>query len=239
MKTFRRILLGVGLSVLAAGLAGATTLTQTFTLSPTQTDITGTQGTGTFSDFLTLCPTCSASWLTGVTVEISASENLVSLSLKNTDTTDTSNAFDYQTYANLGVVATGAATGSSTAIRNSLQNNEVDFASGNGCTVQPGAGYINLCDTGTVTYLPNQTINYGPITATDDSGAVTVGNITPYDTAGTFTLGFTTTTHQSFVGGGGQDSNSQSTTANGVVTVTYNYTVPGPPPAPRNPPPCS
>jgi hypothetical protein len=227
MRTFRGILLGTVLSVIGSGVAGATTLTQTFTLAPTQTDISGSVGTGTFNDFLTECPTCQASWLTSVTVELSVSENLVSLTLGNTDTADTAgNTFDYQTWANLGIVATGASTGSTAAINTGLKNNSLNFAAGNGCTVQPAVGlYINLCDTGSVTYAPNQQITYGPISATDDSGQISVGT-SPYDVAGTFTLGFTTSTHQAFAGGGGQDTNNQSTTANGTITVDYNYSIP-------------
>lgn len=234
MRTLRGIILGSLLSVVACGVAGATTLVQTFTLPPTQTDITGTQGTGTFEDFLTLCPTCGSNWLNSVTLSITVN-GTTTIVLTNTDTVDSSNTFLYQTYSNLNLVGTAPSTDISDLFTD-LGNNITSYAAGGGCTAVPGhagePGYLNMCNTGSVTYAPGQQITYGPITATDSSGVQNAVSVTPYDTTGTFTLGFQTATNQSFTGGGGQDSNSQTTKASATITVDYNYSIPGSAPEP-------
>lgn len=216
---------------MACGMASADSIIQTFTLPLTNTDITGATGSGTFNNFLTECPSCSASWLTGVQLEIAVTEDLNSLSVTNNSSS--SNTFTYETYSNLGVVGS-APTADQNLLGFALFNNKSNFVATGGCTAGVAAGYVNLCNTGSVVYSGNQTINYAPptISASDDSGLQSAGSVTPYDTTGTFNLGFTTTTFQSFIGGGGLDANTQATQATGTVTVIYDYTIPSGTPEP-------
>ena len=217
---------------MACGLASADTITQTFTLSPTNTDIIGSIGTGTFNNFLTQCPSCDPSWLTGVRLLVSVGENLNTLSVTNT--ASETNSFEYQTFSNLTLVGTAPST-DQTLLGFGLFLNRAAFQSSpGGCSAGVAAGSINLCDTGSTSFASGETKNFAPpvVTASDSSGTVNASNITPYDTTGTFTLGFTTTTFQSFIGGGGNGQDSQATQAFATIQVLYDYAIPSSTPEP-------
>jgi hypothetical protein len=233
MTSLRRILTAATLLLGATGLASANSIIQTFSLGNTNTDITGAVGTGTFNDFLTACPGCQASWLTGVQLSMAVNENLNSLSVTNT--ASNANTFEYLTYSNVAVVGTAPAADKN-LIGFDFFEDEVAFApSAGGCVASNTPGSINLCDTGNVTFAPGQTIVYSPpvVTAGDSTGGlINASSTTPYDVAGSFTLGFNTQTFQSFVGGGGNGSDSQATQANAVIQVVYDYTIPSGTPEP-------
>ena len=217
---------------MACGLANADTITQTFTLSPTNTDIVGANGTGTFNNFLTACPACDPSWLTGVRLAVSVGENLNTLSVTNT--ASNSNSFEYETFSNVTLVGTAPST-DQTFLGFGLFLNRVAFqASPGGCAAGAAQGSINPCDTGSISFNSGESKNFAPpvVTASDSSGVVNASSITPYDTTGTFTLGFTTTTNQSFIGGGGNGQDSQATQAFATIQVLYDYTVPSSTPEP-------
>jgi len=232
MTTLRRILTGTALAVMMCGMASATSIFQTFVLNNTNTDVMGSVGTGTFNDFLTQCPSCQAAWLNSVELSITVNENLNALSTTNNGAT--ADSFRYLTYSNLSLVGT-APSSDKNALAFDFFNNESAFAATpSGCQASASQGSINLCDTGTLSYTPAQTRVFAPptITAGDATGLQSVSSITPYDTTGMFTLGFTTLTFQSFIGGGGNDINSQATQANGTIQVEYDYTVPSGTPEP-------
>lgn len=220
LSTFRRLLgvVAFGMAVMV-GNASATTITQTFTLSSgTVLDVTGTSGQGTFQYFQSMCPGCT---LTGVRFDMSVTAQIDSLSLTNTSSS--SNSFNYVSYVNLLMNGT-AANADKVAIKNALNAN--GFAL--------GWGNIDLIDT-TDNYNANETKVFAPpiIAVNDASGSINAASIATYNTTGTFTLGFTTKTVQSFIGGGGNSAASQVTTAGGTINVYYDYTVPEQPSVPE------
>lgn len=212
--TIRNLVAFLGLA-LASVTANAASIVQTFNMPSTPTDISGGTGTDTFNYFQSAGAPFGAV-LTGVTVRISVTETLQALSVTNNDLSNPQ-TFAYISYSNITPVGTAPAA-DKTLLNNAL------FANGG------VNGDVDLIDTGNVLYAPGQTIVYAPpaVNSTDDSLAVAVASILAYDTTGSFTLGFTTTTFQSFVGGGGNGSNTQSTDAIGTVEVIYNYTIPEP-----------
>ncbi len=198
--------------ILIAAPLHAAQVVQTFSMPLTPTDITGSLGTGTF-DYFQSSGAPFGAVLTSVGLRIEVTETLQSLSVTNNDANN-SQTFSYISYSNLGVVGTAPNVDKASLDFQLFLNGGIN-------------GDIDLIDTGPVLYGAGQTINYAPpaINATGDSGLVGANSIVPYDTTGSFTLGFTTTTFQAFVGGGGNGSNNQSTDAVGTVTVIYNYTV--------------
>jgi len=208
------------LGLMGSSLAHATTIntiTQTFTLAPTTTEITGSTGTGTFNDFLTACPTCTADELQSVTLEMSVSGNLNRLIVTNSAANP--QTFDYFTSMNLAVVGSGP---DDLLVKSALKAN----------SVAANSLYIDLFDTGNVSYTAGQSVDFADstlahpsITTTLDSNAVAVA-ISHYDTTGAFTLGFTTSTTQSFAGAGGNGVTQQATTANALISVVYTYAAP-------------
>jgi hypothetical protein len=196
-----------------AAHANATVYTQTFTMPSTPTDISGATGTGLFNFFRTECGGC-ADALASVELRIQVGEDLLALSVTNTSTDPAGNDFRYLTYSNVNVVGTAPAADKAN-LKNVLNINGVLNGNVN--------GNIDLFDTGTLHYNLGETKVFAPPTSSgsDDTLLVSALNAALYDTTGTFTLGFTTTTFQSFVGGGGNDSNAQTTTANGTIQVIY------------------
>lgn len=194
----------------AAGFAQAAPIVQTFNMPVTSTDISGVLGTGTFNYFQS-AGAPSGAILDSVQLRISVTEHLNSLEVTNTDPNN-QQTLRYVTYSNIFVV--GSAPGADkTALKSAIDTN-------GGMT-----GNIQLFDTGNVLFNPNQTIIYAPpvVSVSDDSLLVGAASIAAYDTTGTFTLGFTTLTFQSFVGGGGNTSVVQDTDAVATVQVIYNY----------------
>jgi MYXO-CTERM domain-containing protein len=197
-------------ALVVAGAAQATPITQTFTMPVTATDISGSLGTGTFNYFQSAGAPMGAI-LTSVELRIQVQENLRALSVTNNDPNN-QQTFRYVTYSNIFVV------GSAPAADKTLLKTAINTNGGM-------LGNIDLYDTGNVAFNAGQTIIYAPpvVNVSDDSMLVPAANIALYDTTGTFTLGFTTQTFQSFIGGGGNGSNMQDTDANAVVQVIYNY----------------
>ena len=189
-------------------------ITQTFTVPDSTLDIVAPAGTGTFQYFRSIAP--AGATLTGVKLEISFSETMSALSVTNTAAN--SNTFNYQTYSYVPVVGT-APTADKINLGAYLQ------ANGNGTY-----GYnenIDLYNTGNLTYAPGETKIFAPppVAFTDDSSLLNALSISAYDTTGTFTLGFTTSTVQSAIGAGGNATESQSTDGLATVQVIYDYTV--------------
>jgi len=188
--------------------------TQTFTLPVSTLDIAGSAGTGTFHYWQDVAPVGAT--LTGVKLQISFSENMSSLSVTNTAANP--NTFNYQTYTYIPVVGTAPSIDKAALSLNLLAN-------GNGTY-----GYnenIDLYNTGNLLYAPGETKIFAPppVFFTDDSTLLNAANINPYNTTGTFTLGFTTSTVQSAIGAGGNATESQTTDGSATVQVIYDYTV--------------
>ncbi|MBN8889381.1 MAG: hypothetical protein BGP12_02475 [Rhodospirillales bacterium 70-18] len=206
----------LGLAVAAmSGTAHAVPITQTFTMAITPTDITGTLGLGTFNYFQS-AGAPSGAVLNSVQLRLFVTETMTSLSVSNSDPNN-SHTFQYVTYSNITPIGT-APTADKTALNTAL-------AAHGGLN-----GDVDLYDTGSVTFAPSQSITYAPpsIVSSDDTNLINAANAALYNTTGTFTLGFTSTTFQSFIGAGGNGSNTQVTNANAIVQVVYDYTVPPP-----------
>ncbi len=192
--------------------ANAGQIVQTFNMLSTPTDISGSLGTGTFNYFQSAGAPVDAV-LDSVELRIEVAETVSLLTVKNNDQNN-SQTFSYVSYSNIGVVGT-APNADKSWLDFQIQNNGGSL------------GDIDLIDTGDLTYGPGEIQTFAPpdINSAVDSGLVASLNSGLYDTTGSFTLGFTTTTFQAFVGGGGNGSNQQETSAVGTVTVIYNFTV--------------
>ncbi len=212
MRTWIRNVGAVAGVALLCAVSSAAQITQTFNMPQTPTDISGGLGTGTFNYFQSAGAPFGAV-LTSVDLRISITETLQSLSVTNNDQNNSQN-FSYLSYSNVTPVGT-APNADKTALNLAL-------AANGGIN-----GDVDLIDTGVVNYTPGQTIIYAPpaINSTDDTLLVSAASILPYDTTGSFTLGFLTTTIQAFIGGGGNGSNAQVTDAVGTVQVIYNYSL--------------
>jgi hypothetical protein len=193
--------------------ANADSIVQTFNMPVTPTDIGGLTGTGTFDYFQSSGAPLGAT-LTSVELRISVAETIQSLTVSNNDPNNPQ-TFAYLSYAQVTPVGTAPAA-DKTALNTAL------FLNGG------VNGDIDLIDTGNVLYGPSGSVIYAPptLTGTVDSLLVNAASIVPYDTTGSFTLGFTTQTFQSFVGGGGNGQSNQVTDAIGTVQVIYNYDPP-------------
>jgi hypothetical protein len=206
--------------MLFATNAMATTITQQFVLNTTNTDITNGLGVGTFSFFQTICPGCGT--LNSVSFQMVTNVNLHDLAVSNTATT--SQTFRYITFLNQSLVQTGLSNADKNAIVAAVNANA------------PGGinGTFDLYDTGNVLFSSNETktfVSSPGLTFTDDTGAVAL-TAANFAGSGTFTTGFQTLTFQSYVGGGGNTTSQQTTTANGTITVLYDYTPFGATPEP-------
>ena len=210
MKNIRRILSISALAIAATGLASATTIIQTLSLPTTSTDITGSTGVFNFHDFSSYG---TGGTLASVTFDASLTIILDSLSVSNTSASGAS--FQYITFSNATQVGTGT-----TDAKNKIKNALLGVSTGTN-------GLFDLYDTGSVSYTPGQTVTYVTSpgnTQTLSTGTLTAASLTPYIAGGDFTLGFTTTTFQSFIGAGGNGINSQTTNARATYDVIYNYT---------------
>lgn len=211
-----KILTTTGLLAFCATSLFGGQIVQTKTLLPTALEVSGSTGTFTFNDFLNFG--VSGATLTSVTLQLRVGEQLTLLNVTNTAATP--QTFDFVTFSNLTILGTAP---DKTAVKNALLVNSTGIN-----------GEIDIYDTGSVAYGINQTINYAPPTVNvfDDSGVVTAANANLYNTVGSFTLGFNTTTFSGASGGGGNFTFNQSTTGAAVATVIYNYTsAPTPEPA--------
>ncbi len=213
MRTFFRGSLALLCVALLGAVTSAAQIIQTFNMPVNPTDISGVTGTGTFDYFQSAAGYNAGDILTSVDLRIAVTATLQALDVTNNDQNN-QQTFSYLSYTNIVPVGT-APNADKSALNSAL------FANGG------VNGDIDLIDTGNVLYNPGQTIVYAPpaiVGLGGDSLFVAAASIVPYDTTGSFTLGFNTTTFQSFVGGGGNGSNSQSTDAIAAVTVIYNYT---------------
>jgi hypothetical protein len=199
------------------GIASASQIIQTFTLPNTTLDISGV-GTFTFNYFLS-SGAAVGSTLTSVQLQIAVHETLNVLSTTNT----AGNGQTFRYHSESEVDTTGSAPGADLT----TLNNNLDASGGGGVL-----GTFILFNTGNVFYNSGQTINWVPplVNKNADSGLINAASITPYNTSGTFTMGFDTFTSQAFVGGGGNAIASQVTVGGGTVSVIYNFTDPPPPP---------
>jgi hypothetical protein len=191
----------------------AATITQTFNMPVNPTDITGMTGVGTFNYFQSASPP-PLSVLNSVTLRITVVESLQSLTVTNNDLSNPQ-TFSYVSYSNVTPTGTAPAP-DQTALNLALATN-------GGVN-----GDVDLIDTTSLLYTPGETKTFAPPVLSGfggNSGVVISATPLAYDTTGSFTLGFTTTTFQSFVGGGGNGSNAQVTDATATVEVIYDYTV--------------
>ena len=197
-----------------AASANAGQIIQTFSLPNTTTDITGATGTGTFDYWQTACVgagLCGEN-LTSVQLQIAVGETMNALQITNNAANP--DTFQYITFSNITVVGTAPVVD-----KNNLKN-KLNLNGGTN-------GNLDLFDTGSLLYASGETKIFAPppvasSPSPDDTllqNSLTTGS---YDTTGTFTLGFTTLTFQSFIGGGGNAVALQSTVGQGTVTVIYN-----------------
>jgi hypothetical protein len=218
----KRLLVTFGaLAAMSASSLFGGQIVQEFSLGSTPTDITGSVGTFTFKDFLSAGAPAGAI-LNSVTLEMVIGEQLTNLTVTNT--ASNSNTFEYTTTSNVTILGTLNVTDRN-QVKNQISNNAPpNLIDGN---------TFGLFDTGSVTFTSGQTITYVDgtvahpfVTLVSDTGVINAASIAPYNTSGTFTLGFTTSTFQSFIGGGGNGADNQHTDAAAIATVIYNYTVP-------------
>jgi hypothetical protein len=213
MKYVRRILTVGALALMYVGVSAADTVQFTSSFGPSATDFTHTF---TLSDF---DPTLGT--LTGVEIDLSASETISALGLANTGNIVESN---------FSVVATSAIkTSNNTAV--AADNVSIftlnDFDSSilfpGGVTL--GDSSLPACPLATpsaacssVSFTPPAPVS-GTNSVTDTSAAI-VG----YIGLGTFSIDGITKAFSSFSGGGGNIALNQSTNATLSATVIYTYT---------------
>ena len=216
----KSVLFGLGLVITGSMfVASGAQIVQTVNISSQTLEINGLEGLGTFYYFQSHPDTPTGAILTGVTLQISVSEVLQNLVVKNT--ASQSQSFRYRTYTNL--TADGTAPADDLAQFLTVWF----FASGS------DGRHIDLYDTGTLSYAAGQERTFAnpPVNASLNSGPVTSADYTAYDTTGDFSFGFSTETSQTFSGGGGNASATQSTTGSGTIQVIYNYDLPEVPPS--------
>lgn len=97
------------------------------------------------------------------------------------------------------------------------------FTFSNGVSVGAPAFTTTLATTGGFPTLGSgATLNLG--TTTDSGSAVVTGPLANFIGVGNFTVGCTTLSSSTFVGGGGNIQNIQNTTANCGADISYDYT---------------
>ncbi len=196
-------LLATGL--LVSGLAStaiASTITVTNTIPTFTTDNTETASLPFFESAPGFV---AGDVLTGVQIEFDATETISSLTITN-------NAAGSETFiftSDGTVSGAGTAPGASSIPAIALNT----F----------GPTTFTIAGGGSTAPIPP------PVSTAFDSGLVSE-SISPYDTTGTFTLGFTTLNGFSFVGGGNNLAASEATTASGTVEAIYTFAPAGPPP---------
>ena len=225
--TLSRMLAGVVGAGLLAGAAHATTITQTATFGPGPTDfntVTPTSGTSPFSLFDTTLGT-----LNSITIGSSYQFNST---ITVSDPSNGSNAN--------GTVRTesGAQFGSDssavTAVLNAQLNTNPDSPLSFGTSTLAPIAYDELGNRTSYTLTPG--FDSGPINSTAN-GTTSIIDSTASDLAafsaaggGTFTPDFSTLTGLVTTNSGGNVIFSQTTSATGSLTISYNYTAPTPPP---------
>lgn len=210
-------LLAAGLLVSGlASMANADQITVTNTIPSFTTDDTQTA----LLPFFQSAPGFVAGdVLTGVQIDVDATETISSLIIKNNAAGTEKFKFSSTGSVCQTVFCDGSTPVSTAPGASSIP--EIDMTTFATMTITlPGGG--------TTSPIPP------PVTTTFDTGLVSE-LISPYDTTGTFTLGFSTVNGFTFAGGGGNLSASEVTAAAGTVEAIYTFT-PGttpPPPIPE------
>jgi len=249
MTNIRRALVTLGLgAALAAGNAFGGTITQTFTVSTTGTEIANSQSNSPFFYYGHYAP--AGQTLTGVTLQFTGSETLVNLSVANPLTTT-----QYYTEAITGNLlvnsvanqnSDGAAMLDDPAALSALQNSGAGFAGniwtlGNvSCFMGIGASatqswYTNGSVSGSAPSLTNagntSNTGAGSTCTPNESGSnmlaansgIISGILADYLGTGQFNLSFTTSTSSGGVNANVQSGVTSSTVAGGTFTVIYTY----------------
>ncbi len=231
MTLTRRMMNSVALVVLGAGLASATTITQTGTIPVQPTDVTHAGTTQTFNYFRNVGGITGLDILDSVTISFSVNETVTSLTFENNDVS--SQNFSFVTTAGFSLGGT-APTADKTALKTGLPTigspitmysvgdgtSNQTIAGGKGTTlVYLGGPQSPTVDPSLIGLLGlNNPLNFAT-SVTHSTGAA----LTAYDTTGTFTFDYATSTGSTFFGGGGNITAHQGTTTNGAYTVAYDY----------------
>lgn len=200
-----------------SSLASAATVTTSFSLGPTTTELTDANATGVFNQF-----NSSLGTLTGVTID------LTGLSVSTTSLTNN-------------------ASGSQTFKYTSSLDWNFDIFSGSGnlyygfttilATTGNNTAYLKTAGTN-VTLASHGTLNLGTRTETYDYStndtALTGVTLSDFIGTGTLGIGCTTSTGSLFQGGGGNINATQTTTGSCSGLITYTYTEGSPVPEPAS-----
>jgi len=214
--TYTKSLTALGF-LLVGGIASASTLTYTQTLSysPGPTDIVN--GPVTFNLFGSIGAPLGAT-LTGVTLSETINETLSSLSLTNNNTGTATARYTASANFDAGDSANGS---DGASLDNALAANSSNSA-------------VQIYFSGTKTFSAGQTISSFsglPATLSETTGVI-AGTTSSYAGSGTFNLNFSTSSAFTIQGGGNNVASNQTTTAAMTATVVYSYSVPSGTPEP-------
>jgi hypothetical protein len=216
--TYTKSLTALGF-LLVTGIAGASTLTytQTVTVAPAPTDISN--GPAIFNLFGSgIAGLPAGATLTGVTLSETITETLSALTLTNNNT--------------------GTATARYTASANFDAGDTANASDGssldNALAANSGNNAVNIFTSGTKTFSAGQTISSFsgvPATLSESTGSI-AGTTSSYVGSGSFALNFTTLSGFTVQGGGNNVQANQTTVAAMTATVVYTYTTPSGTPEP-------
>ena len=214
MTMKHNLLAGAALAVFGlAGVAQAATVTQTQTIPFTTTDFTA--NFNPFNAFNT-----SLGTLTSVTATLSGTA-VDNGTLTNKASTTQSFRFSTSSSATLS-------SGTNASLNTAFGNFPLNFASViANYTIAAGASAA----------FPQDGTNNGfnPPTSTASSTFTAASDLANF-TNGSFTEGLTTSTGQTFTGGGGNITAALTTTETDTLSIVYNYTPTPPPPPPTTVP---
>lgn len=261
MTTLRRILTTAGLAVAVAGLASANSigvLSTTVTFGTTSTDVTKAATALSLPYFQSAAGYQAGDILTSVELIMNLNETVTSLSFTNISSPQTSQNFNYLTTATFNVGGTApSADLSSLQSHNGTPDNLYSIGDpsvnqtqtiqvGETLTYIPGppsssptSGDINSgiigeysADNGNPMGAACGGTNSTDVNPCNLSLTVFSGNISAYNTTGSFTLDYSTSTGTEFFTGGGNVLEAQTTTTGASYEVLYDYTTPSSTPEP-------